>query len=76
MGPFAPERRGEGVLQRPHHGIPVPLAPCGSGARGVKIGVATSVRRSLWDKAEVYPAQQNRELVLTEEQRDMLALFE
>lgn len=43
--------------------------------RGVKIGIATSVIRALWDQAEVYQAQTNRQLVLTNEQRQMLALF-
>jgi len=43
--------------------------------RGVKIGVATSVIRKLWDQAEVYPTPTNRQLVLTNEQREMLALF-
>ena len=44
--------------------------------RGVKIGVPTSVVRALWDEAELYPTQRSRELILTEEQRVVLALFE
>ena len=28
--------------------------------RGLKIGVATSVRQSYWQAAEIYPAQRNR----------------
>ena len=44
-------------------------------ANGVRIGVATSVRRHLWDSAEVYPSQTNRALRLTQGQRAMLALF-
>jgi hypothetical protein len=43
--------------------------------RKVKIGVATSVVRPLWLKAEVYPTQRNPRLVLSEEQRHLLALF-
>ena len=42
---------------------------------GVSIGVATSVRRCLWDAAETYPRATNRALPLTPCQRDMLALF-
>ena len=43
--------------------------------RGVKIGVATSVARHLWDAAEIYPMQRNNRLILSEDQRKMLALF-
>lgn len=42
---------------------------------GVKIGIATSVRQSLWAKAEIYPKPSNAALVLSEEQREALALF-
>ena len=42
---------------------------------GVKRGVATSVRRHLWDSAEVYPSPTNRALRVTQSQRAMLALF-
>ncbi len=41
----------------------------------VKIGIATSVRKQLWEKAEIYPAANNNLLVLTAAQRDYLALF-
>ncbi len=44
-------------------------------ARGVKIGVATSVRRHHWDDAEVYPSQNNETLPLTTEQISMIELF-
>lgn len=44
-------------------------------ARGVKIGVATSVRRHVWDDAEVYPSQTNRALRLTPQQISMIELF-
>lgn len=43
--------------------------------RGVKIGIATSVRKSDWDDAMVYPVQMNRELVLSDEQIRLLQLF-
>jgi hypothetical protein len=42
--------------------------------RGLKIGVASSVRDAIWDAAEVYPRQDPR-LPLTEGQRAQLALF-
>ena len=44
-------------------------------SRGVKIGIATSVRKELWDKAEIYPAQRNTKIMLSEEQKKLLALF-
>ncbi len=43
--------------------------------RGVKIGVATSVRQELWREAEIYPSSNNPALRLTETQRSMLELF-
>jgi len=43
--------------------------------RGVKIGVATSVSRDLWNDAEIYPAAQSNLLVLTEEQKALIGLF-
>lgn len=43
--------------------------------RGVKIGVATSVRNAQWQAAEIYPTQVNTTLVLTPEQTARLALF-
>jgi hypothetical protein len=43
--------------------------------RGVGIGVATSIRRSLWEAAMIYPESHNPRLVLTDEQRRLLALF-
>ena len=43
---------------------------------GVKIGVATSVRQRFWREAEIYPTQRNTRLVLTDEQRRLLALFQ
>jgi hypothetical protein len=43
--------------------------------RGIKLGIATSVIRELWDSAEIYPVQRNNLLMLNEEQRKQLALF-
>ena len=43
--------------------------------RGLKIGIATSVRQRLWDQAEIYPVLRNRALVLSSEQRRLLSLF-
>ena len=44
-------------------------------ARGVKIGVATSIRRHVWDDAEIYPTPSNGTLQLTPEQVSMIELF-
>jgi hypothetical protein len=44
-------------------------------SRGVKQGIATSVRGHLWEAAEIYPEPRNRRLILSDEQREMLALF-
>ena len=43
--------------------------------RGLKIGVATSVRRQYWDEAQIYPTQANQTLILTPDQKRLLALF-
>ena len=43
--------------------------------RGIRIGVATSVRRHLWDDAEVYPSPNNPALRLTPEQISMIEMF-
>jgi len=45
------------------------------GKRGIKIGVATSVAKSYWEEAEMYPKQTNRRLKLTKEQIRFLKLF-
>ena len=42
---------------------------------GVKIGIASSVKKQLWDSAQIYPHQTSNLLLLTEEQRRLLALF-
>ncbi len=44
-------------------------------ARGVKISVATSVSKALWDAAEVFPQQHNPRLPLSAEERSLLGLF-
>jgi hypothetical protein len=44
-------------------------------SRGVRIRTGSSVRRALWTAAEVYPEPRNATLVLTQEQRELLALF-
>jgi hypothetical protein len=43
--------------------------------KGVKIGVATSVAKSLWDAAEIYPRRTRTPLSLGERQRELLALL-
>lgn len=44
-------------------------------ARGVRIRRGSSVRHALWWAAEVYPEPRNTALVLSDEQRERLALF-
>jgi hypothetical protein len=44
-------------------------------ARGVKIQVGTSLLRTQWDAAEVYPAARNSLYSLSDVQRSALALF-
>ena len=43
--------------------------------RGVKIGIASSVKREYWEQAEIYPHQRLQSLVLSPEQRRQLSLF-
>ena len=43
--------------------------------RGVKMGIATSVTKAEWERAEVYPIAANPLLPLLDYQRRMLALF-
>ncbi len=43
--------------------------------RGVQVGKGTSITGPLWERAEIYPTQRNNHLVLSQEERDMLALF-
>jgi hypothetical protein len=42
---------------------------------GVKSGVATCVRRHLWEAARVYPPRDRAPLRLSLEQQELLALF-
>jgi hypothetical protein len=44
-------------------------------ARRIKIRTGSSVRHALWVTAEVYPEPRNATLVLSQDQRDLLALF-
>ena len=43
--------------------------------RGVKIGIATSVRKAQWEPAEVFPRSNNPLLVLTQAQHRQLEIF-
>ncbi len=43
--------------------------------RGVRVGPASSVRRELWDAAEIYPRPNNPLYLLNNEQRNLLELF-
>ncbi len=43
--------------------------------RGVQVGTGTSITGTLWERAEIYPMQRNPALLLSQEQRAMLALF-
>ena len=43
--------------------------------RGVKIGIATSVRKDDWREAEIYPNQINTSYILTDSQKELLNLF-
>jgi len=44
-------------------------------ARGIQIRIATSVTKETWKNSEIFPAQNNKALVLTDEQRSKLKLF-
>lgn len=44
--------------------------------RGVKIGDATSITREVWRNAEISPSRNNRALILSDDQRSKLKLFE
>ena len=45
------------------------------GARGARIGIATSVPQRLWSEAEIFPRAASTLIHLTEAQRAALALF-
>jgi hypothetical protein len=42
---------------------------------GIKIGIATPVRKHLWEGAEIYPQARSSLLILNADQREMLAQF-
>ncbi|MBA2374093.1 MAG: hypothetical protein H0V74_07825 [Chloroflexi bacterium] len=44
-------------------------------AAGVKVGIATSVRRGTWDLAQIYPVTEQAPVKLTPEQIALLQLF-
>jgi hypothetical protein len=44
--------------------------------RGVKIGIATSVRKKTWESAMIYPIQRNSELLLDTKQGELLFMFQ
>lgn len=44
-------------------------------SRGVKVGIATSICREYWEGAEIYPTSHTKQLILSDRQREMLALF-
>ena len=44
-------------------------------ALGVRIGIASSVRQQFWEQAEIYPNQSSAKLMVSEEQRKQLRLF-
>src|SRR5437588_7735410 len=43
--------------------------------RGVQVGKGTSITGPLWERAEIYTAQKNTRLILSNEERGQLALF-
>lgn len=43
--------------------------------KGLKIGIATSVRQKYWEDAEIYPKSENTSLILNREQRQLLSQF-
>lgn len=43
--------------------------------RGTKLSVATSVPKRYWHNAEIYPSQNNQDLILSATQKELLALF-
>jgi len=43
--------------------------------RGVQLGTGTSITGPLWERAEIYPTQRENRLILSNDQRTMLALF-
>lgn len=44
-------------------------------SRGIKIGIATSLREKYWIEAEIYPINRNETIYLNQEQVNLLKLF-
>jgi hypothetical protein len=44
-------------------------------SRGVKVGIATSIRNAQWEAAEIYPTSANPSLTVSAAQSTQLALF-
>ena len=44
--------------------------------KDLKIGVASSVKKELWEKAMIYPEQRNTEFIVSPKQIEQLQLFE
>ncbi|NMA33969.1 MAG: hypothetical protein GX940_05390, partial [Clostridiaceae bacterium] len=45
-------------------------------ARGVGIGIATSVKKDMWEQAEIYPVQRNFAFAINERIIQQLRLFD
>lgn len=43
--------------------------------RGVKIGIATSIKKEFWDASELFPLNNNKQIILSDEQTRLLKLF-
>jgi hypothetical protein len=43
--------------------------------RSIKFKAAASILESQWERAEVFPSAANRDLLITRQQRDLLALL-
>lgn len=44
--------------------------------RGVRIGIATSIKKDMWECAEIYPTQRNQSFVMSEKVIRQLKLFD
>jgi hypothetical protein len=61
----------EAVGNRVSHLFHAPKLTAMLTLRGLKVGVATSVRKESWDKAEIYPEQRNQDYILSDELKKM-----